>query len=95
MVEPDAKSPRSDRDEAAMDAARHAAGGMSFDDFKSLIEQEGLGVKDAAAQRAWGALGEGELALDELDEVAAGCEGVELPIVLPGFDGLTETGGSR
>ena len=81
MVEPDAKSPRSDRDEAAMDAARHAAGGMSFDDFKSLIEQEGLG--------------EGELALDELDEVAAGCEGVELPIVLPGFDGLTETGGSR
>ena len=37
MVEPDAKSPRSDRDEAAMDAARHAAGGMSFDDFKSLI----------------------------------------------------------
>ena len=55
MVEPDAKSPRSDRDEAAMDAARHAAGGMSFDDFKSLIEQEGL----------------------------------------PGFDGLTETGGSR
>ena len=77
MVEPDAKSPRSDRDEAAMDAARHAAGGMSFDDFKSLIEQEG------------------ELALDELDEVAAGCEGVELPIVLPGFDGLTETGGSR
>lgn len=26
MVEPDAKSPRSDRDEAAMDAARHAAG---------------------------------------------------------------------
>ncbi len=27
MVEPDAKSPRSDRDEAAMDAARHAAGG--------------------------------------------------------------------
>ena len=89
MVEPDAKSPRSDRDEAAMDAARHAAGGMSFDDFKSLIEQEGLWVNDAAAQSAWGALGEGELALDELDE------GVELPIVLPGFDGLTETGGSR
>ena len=89
MVEPDAKSPRSDRDEAAMDAARHAAGGMSFDDFKSLIEQEGLWVNEAAA------LGEGELALDELDEVAAGCEGVELPIVLPGFDGLTETGGSR
>ena len=85
MVEPDAKSPRSDRDEAAMDAARHAAGGMSFDDFKSLIEQEGLWVNDAAAQSAWGAL----------DEVAAGCEGVELPIVLPGFDGLTETGGSR
>ena len=80
MVEPDAKSPRSDRDEAAMDAARHAAGGMSFDDFKSLIEQEGLWVNDAAAQSAWGALGEGELALDELDEVAAGCEGVELPI---------------
>ncbi|MFR3090727.1 MAG: hypothetical protein ACLTMP_02380 [Eggerthella lenta] len=52
-------------------------------------------VNDAAAQSAWGALGEGELALDELDEVAAGCEGVELPIVLPGFDGLTETGGSR
>lgn len=95
MVEPDAKSPRSDRDEAAMDAARHAAGGMSFDDFKSLIEQEGLWVNDAAAQSAWGALGEGELALDELDEVAAGCEGVELSIVLPGFDGLTETGGSR
>lgn len=54
MVEPDAKSPRSDRDEAAMDAARHAAGGMSFDDFKSLIEQEGLWVNDAAAQSAWG-----------------------------------------
>ena len=52
MVEPDAKSPRSDRDEAAMDAARHAAGGMSFDDFKSLIEQEGLWVNDAAAQSA-------------------------------------------
>ena len=50
MVEPDAKSPRSDRDEAALDAARHAAGGMSFDDFKSLIEQEGLWVNDAAAQ---------------------------------------------
>lgn len=31
----------------------------------------------------------------ELGLVAAGCEGVELPIVLPGFDGLTETGGSR
>ena len=30
MVEPDAKSPRSDRDEAAMDAARHAAGGEAF-----------------------------------------------------------------
>lgn len=44
---------------------------MSFDDFKSLIEQEGLWVNDAAAQQsAWGALGEGELALDELDEVA-------------------------
>ena len=48
MVEPDAKSPRSDR---------HAAGGMSFDDFKSLIEQEGLWVNDAAAQSAWGGAG--------------------------------------
>lgn len=27
MVEPDAKSPRSDRDEAAMDAARPCGGG--------------------------------------------------------------------
>lgn len=53
-----------------------------------------MGERRSGAERL-GALGEGELALDELDEVAAGCEGVELPIVLPGFDGLTETGGSR
>ena len=53
MVEPDAKSPRSDRDEAAMDAARHAAGGMSFDDFKSLIEQEGLTQRRRAPGGRW------------------------------------------
>lgn len=83
MVEPDAKSPRSDRDEAAMDAARHAAGGMSFDDFKSLIEQEGLWVNDAAAQSAWGALGEGELALDELDEVRPAAKESSFPSFCP------------
>lgn len=36
MVEPDAKSPRSDRDEAAMDAARHAAGACRLTTSRAL-----------------------------------------------------------
>ena len=78
-----------------MDAARHAAGACRLTTSRALAEQEGLWVNDAAGAERLGGAGRRRAALDELDEVAAGCEGVELPIVLPGFDGLTETGGSR
>ena len=68
---------------------------ISIEAFRTLIEQEGLWVNDVAAQSALGALCGGELDLDELDAVAGGTEGIEVPITLPRFDDPTEAGPFR
>lgn len=95
MVEFDAREPSLARDESEVGMLSRTVACVSVEDLKDLIEQEGLWVNDEAAQSAWGALSGGELDLDELEAVAAGCEGVELPIAFPRFDSPGEAGPFR
>ncbi len=95
MVESDARDLGLGRDEGVASVASRSGKSISIEDFKTLIEQEGLWVNDVAAQSALGALCGGELDLDELDAVAGGTEGVEVPVALPRFDDPTEAGPFR